>query len=89
MRVMNSDLSLPEDVREALRQFGRLTQALRRRERKTCPVCERTFEAIRKARYCSAACKAKAYYWRNRQGVLERRRRRREDDSSETPPPEN
>jgi len=41
--------------------------ALRRRVDHICPVCEKGFKAIKKAVYCSEACKQKAKYKRSKQ----------------------
>ncbi len=40
---------------------------------KTCPVCEKRFEGIRKAQYCSVNCANKASYARNREARNARR----------------
>ena len=51
-------------------ELGRKLAALRRRERKTCPVCGTEFEGLtgRRGRvYCSVACKLKD--WRRRRKV--------------------
>jgi hypothetical protein len=34
-------------------------------EEKTCPVCHKRFEGVKKRIYCSRACQAKADYVRN------------------------
>ena len=34
-------------------------------ETKTCPTCHATFEGVKKRRYCSRACQAKADYERH------------------------
>ena len=36
-----------------------------RLEEKTCPVCGKKFEGVKKRRYCSRACQAKADYERH------------------------
>ncbi len=33
-----------------------------RLEKKTCPVCGKQFEGVKKRKYCSRACQAKADY---------------------------
>jgi ribosomal protein S27AE len=40
---------------------GRDLAALRKRHRKSCPVCGETFTAINTAKYCSGKCRQKAY----------------------------
>lgn len=39
---------------------------LRKRVGHTCPICGKQFEAIKKAVYCSNACRQKAKYWRQK-----------------------
>ncbi len=34
-------------------------------EEKQCPVCGKTFEGVKKSKFCSPACKAKANYKRH------------------------
>lgn len=36
-----------------------------RLEEKTCPVCGKKFEGVKKRKYCSRACQAKADYERH------------------------
>lgn len=46
-----------------------------RLEEKTCPVCGKTFEGVKKRQYCSRACQSKADYARH---AAQYRRHRRE-----------
>lgn len=45
-------------------QAGRKLSALRRRETKECVVCGVEFRGIKKAVYCSNACRQRAKYQR-------------------------
>ena len=44
-----------------------------RLEGKTCPVCGKKFEGVKKRRYCSRACQAKADYERHAEEYRQRR----------------
>ena len=44
-----------------------------RLEDKTCPVCGKKFEGVKKRRYCSRACQAKADYERHAEEYRQRR----------------
>jgi hypothetical protein len=41
--------------------LGRALAALRRQVTQTCPVCKRPYEGAAHKRYCSAACRQRAY----------------------------
>ena len=43
-------------------------------EEKTCPVCNKKFEGVKKRKYCSRACQAKADYDRNAETYRAHRR---------------
>ena len=49
----------------------------RQRKAKACEVCGKVFEALAGARYCSSACRSRAYYARHRGEILARVRERR------------
>ena len=42
-------------------EVGRALAALRRRVTQTCPVCRRQYAGAAHKRYCSAACRQRAY----------------------------
>ena len=58
-------------------EVARWMASLRRREWKACAVCGKTFETARGARYCSGACRSRAYYLRRRGEILARAREKR------------
>jgi len=64
------------------RAAARLLAKLRRPKKGRCPICGRTFETIGPRKYCSEACRHKAYYRRHREEILERDRARRRKGGS-------
>lgn len=59
-----------------------------RLEEKQCPVCGKRFEGVKKRRYCSRACQAKADYARHAEQRRTRRLEsyRRQKDTKISPP---
>lgn len=45
--------------------IGRALASLRKRKRHKCETCEKSFVAIKTAKFCSNACRQKAKYRRN------------------------
>ena len=41
--------------------LGRALAALRRRVTQTCPICKQPYDGAAHKRYCSAACRQRAY----------------------------
>jgi len=52
---------LTEEERLALSTLSRMRKTYKRK----CPVCKKRFEGLAHARYCSGACKQKAWRMRN------------------------
>ena len=61
------------DERTARSELGRALAALRRRVTQTCPVCRRPYAGAAHKRYCSPACRQRAYRQRLEQRTLEQR----------------
>jgi hypothetical protein len=49
------------DERALRSELGRALAALRRRVAQTCPVCRKRYAGAAHKRYCSAACRQRAY----------------------------
>jgi hypothetical protein len=49
------------DERATRSELGRALAALRRRVEQTCPVCKKPYAGAAHKRYCSAACRQRAY----------------------------
>ena len=54
-----------EEIAYLAKLYSSQLAARRRTYDKTCPVCMAHFEAISKAKYCSQACRQKAWRARN------------------------
>ena len=54
---------------ETRRELGRALAALRRLVQRRCPVCGTAFEGAVHKRYCSGACRQRAYRERREQVV--------------------
>ncbi len=50
-----------EAIRPTLRELGRDWAARRRQVEHQCEVCGKTFTGLMTARYCSGACRVRAY----------------------------
>ncbi len=57
-------------------EVGRALAGLRRHQAKTCEVCGKKMEGLKRLRYCSPACQSKAYRARNKEEVNRRARQR-------------
>lgn len=51
-------------------------------EEKTCPQCGKLFEGVKKRKYCSRACQAKADYDRNAETYRKNRVKRYKEEKS-------
>ncbi len=49
------------DEQTARSEVGRALAALRRRVEQTCPVCRKQYAGAAHKRYCSPACRQRAY----------------------------
>jgi len=49
------------DERATRSELGRALAALRRRVEQSCPVCKKPYAGAAHKRYCSAACRQRAY----------------------------
>lgn len=57
-------MAIDKALRDAASEAGRAWGATRVTESHKCPECEVTFEAIKKAIYCSNRCRQRAKYRR-------------------------
>ena len=67
---------MPKKKEQVLEQQVSVSYTYTRRlrlEEKRCPVCGKTFVGVRKRKYCSRRCQAKADYLRNAETYRQQR----------------